>query len=260
MDSSWINMANKGKTWKTFKNRPVSQNESTIASGVFILHLRTQLFFIKKTKGKLMSQYDSYSFRKWLYTHCQIISRGEGMTSLHLMTNTEKTCVTSLLVSCFPQQHWQIYPRSWHWVISPVSALHIRKLCRTQVTLNPYMFQISNSAAYCSPSSIPPHWDQLLRLLVYSFCPQIDLTRYHFPVLNASAPCSTSVCSFNLFTSICRKGYTLPKSGHTFLSFCASIQPYQDPPDRSLFSWERTTSNPSWAASEIPRAASSWQC
>lgn len=38
-------------------------------------------------------------------------------------------------------------------------------------------------------------------------CPQIILTWCHLPVLNTSAPGSTSVCSYTLFTSICRKGY-----------------------------------------------------
>lgn len=34
----------------------------------------------------------------------QMISKEEGMMSSHLKTNTEKTCVTFLLVSFFPQQ------------------------------------------------------------------------------------------------------------------------------------------------------------
>lgn len=86
------------------------------------------------------------------------------MTSL-LKTNKEKTFLTFLLVSGFPQKHWQMYPRNW--VISPFSGQ-----CRThespagnRVPLNPCVFQISHSAASCSPSSIP----LLLHLLVYSF-------------------------------------------------------------------------------------------
>lgn len=115
--------------WK-HTSEPKCQNESIIASGVFILHLRTHLLFIKKTKGKLMSQYHSLSFRKWPNTHCQIISRGEGITALYLRINTVKTCVTFLVISCFPLQHRQIYPRSWHWVISSVPVLHRLESCR----------------------------------------------------------------------------------------------------------------------------------
>lgn len=61
-----------------------------------------------------------------------MISRGEGMTSLHLKTNKEETILTFLLVSGFPQQHWQIYPRIWLWVISPVSVLYTWESCRKQ--------------------------------------------------------------------------------------------------------------------------------
>lgn len=80
-----------------------------------------------------------------------------------------------------------------------------------RVTLNPCMFQISHSAACHSPSGIPPHLDKLLHLLGYSFLlfsNHIDLMSAS--CLNTSAPCITSVCSCNLFTRLCRKGYRPP--------------------------------------------------
>ena len=141
-----------------------------------------------------MSQYDSHSFRKRPYTHCQIVSTGEGMTSLHLKTNAENAWVTFLLVSCFPQQHWQIYPRSWHWVISPVPVLHIWKPCRKQGHIE--SMYVSDKS-FCSlllfiwhssaPGSASPF------TCVQASYPQIILTWCHLPVLNVSAPCSTQV-------------------------------------------------------------------
>lgn len=104
----------------------MSQNEHTIALEVFHLLPKNPLIFFKENKRNTTEEW--HSFRKWLYTYCQMISRGEGMTSLHLKTNKEETILTFLLVSGFPQKHWQIYPR----VISPVSVQYTWESFRKQ--------------------------------------------------------------------------------------------------------------------------------
>lgn len=135
-----------------------------------------------------MNQYDSHSFRKWLYTHCQIISR-EGMTSLLLKTNTEKTCVTSC---------WFLASHSSTGKYIQEAGTESSHLfqCRTyespagnRVTLSPYVFQISYSAGYCSLSGIPLHLDQLLCLLVFSFLLSSD----HLDLMSPS--CSKRECT-----------------------------------------------------------------
>lgn len=127
------------------------------------------------------------NFRKWPYTHCRIISKGEGMTSLHLKTNTGKTCVTFPLVSCLPglTNMSRKLARSH---LTCCSAAH-ESPAGNRVTLNPYMFQISHSAVRCFPSGIPPFLDQLLHLPVYSFLLSPD----YFDLMSPS--CSTCKCT-----------------------------------------------------------------
>lgn len=161
------------------------------------------------------------------------------MTSLHLKTNKEETFLTFLLVSGFPQQHWQIYPRSWLWVISPVLVLYTWESCRKRGHAEPMC--VSDEPLCCPSLSIhhssASHFKKACVQLspVSTWCqPPVWTQVYHAVQVFAVAVC---------LWGYAEKGTDLLRVATAFspsvLQYSPIMIPLTDPPcDRSLlFLW-----------------------